>query len=481
MSMNSALQEEKSQTTETYFTQKYGSMPALACMVDMGWQKRAAGRSYNSPSGVLHAVGGFSKKIISSFIYRNKCHICAELDHLVNKRLELIEKQNEEEVEELTIQINEIKKHTCLKNFDGPSKSMETDAIVQLVLHAPEKMKAYVRTICMDDDTITRSHIKPDLGPKTKGCLPLELSGITVVADPSHRKRTVSKKYWVLAKKPVAESGLKDVEAKKLTRHFGYFQQQCKEISLSEAEAAKEGVMLHLAGFHEKCGSWCVSKKALDAGKVSNKPPMFNIDIEKDRKTWEQVREVFELVTTKEKLIEMQHDFTTQPNESLNMRAAQVAPKYLNYSRTESLTFRIAFVICIHNLGIFLFFSQVFEELGIVLDSTLKNWLVVKEKRKAKKDSRREPGWKTEKGFQLPGKIGGGVVPGSNQTYQDGDVRVRHRDRRRGRHNQCWSKEEATYGGEEGMHLSWFQGAFQQKFSVVLFQRKEESANDRLC
>ena len=121
--------------------------------------------------------------------------MCAELDHLVNKRVELMEEHNEEEVEKLTFQINELEKHSCLKNFDGPSKSMETDAIVQLILHAPEKMKAYVRTICMDDDTITRSHVKPDLGPKTKGCLPLELSGIKIVADPSHRNLTVSRKY----------------------------------------------------------------------------------------------------------------------------------------------------------------------------------------------------------------------------------------------------------------------------------------------
>ena len=72
---------------------------------------------------------------------------------------------------------------------------METDAIVELIKMAPEKLGAYVRIICMDDDTITRSHIKEDLGPKTKGCLPKELSGIKIVANPSHRKRTVSNWY----------------------------------------------------------------------------------------------------------------------------------------------------------------------------------------------------------------------------------------------------------------------------------------------
>ena len=30
--------------------------------------------------------------------------------------------------------------HTCLKNFDGPLRIIETDAIVQLIKMVPEKM-----------------------------------------------------------------------------------------------------------------------------------------------------------------------------------------------------------------------------------------------------------------------------------------------------------------------------------------------------
>ena len=126
--------------------------------------------------------------------------------------------------------------HTCLKNFSGPSKSMETDAIVQLILNAPKELGAYVRVLCMDDDTITRSHTKEDLGKKSKGCLPKELAGIQILADPSHRKRTVSNWYWGLVNKPVAECALTGDQAKVLATHFAHFQNQIKDMSFEEAK-----------------------------------------------------------------------------------------------------------------------------------------------------------------------------------------------------------------------------------------------------
>ena len=42
---------------------------------------------------------------------------------------------------------------------------MESNATVQLILQAPKKKKSYVRNFFMDDDTITCSNIKTDMGP----------------------------------------------------------------------------------------------------------------------------------------------------------------------------------------------------------------------------------------------------------------------------------------------------------------------------
>ena len=55
---------------------------------------------------------------------------------------------------------------------------MESDTIVQLVRTAPDKLKAYVRQIVLDDDTTTPAHLKEDTGPTSKGQLPLHLAGV---------------------------------------------------------------------------------------------------------------------------------------------------------------------------------------------------------------------------------------------------------------------------------------------------------------
>jgi len=48
----------------------------LTCSFDMAWQKRAAGKCYNSPSGHALLVGGFSNKIIKCKVYSKGCTIC---------------------------------------------------------------------------------------------------------------------------------------------------------------------------------------------------------------------------------------------------------------------------------------------------------------------------------------------------------------------------------------------------------------------
>ena len=41
--MSEALKEQIKQTKERYTTETYGTLPALVVLVDMAWQKRAAG------------------------------------------------------------------------------------------------------------------------------------------------------------------------------------------------------------------------------------------------------------------------------------------------------------------------------------------------------------------------------------------------------------------------------------------------------
>ena len=59
----------------------------------------------------------------------------------------------------------------------------------------------------------------------------------------------------------------------------------------------------------------------------------------------------------------MYHQFSSQGNESLNMQMADVAPKTTNFSRTESLQFRVCYVVAIHNLGYSESHERLFERL----------------------------------------------------------------------------------------------------------------------
>jgi len=106
--------------------------------------------------------------------------------------------------------------------------------------------------------------------------------------------------------------------------------------------------------------------------KTYNKSSLFNIDYPQDKNTWVEVKEGFEKETTHEKLVKIQNRLTTQPNESLNMQAVEVAPKYKKYSQTEYFTYRIAIVVDHHNLGLADFHTKVFTELKIDLDTNLK-------------------------------------------------------------------------------------------------------------
>ena len=89
----------------------------------------------------------------------------------------------DEKRKELQDEIENLRKHACLKNFDGFSKSMESDAIVTLVQQAPSVLGSYIRVIVMDDDTTTRDNLKVDEGPKSAGRLEECLSGIIFLSD----------------------------------------------------------------------------------------------------------------------------------------------------------------------------------------------------------------------------------------------------------------------------------------------------------
>ena len=244
------------------------------------------------------------------------------------------------------------------------------------------------------------------LKEKSKGKLEACLAGVRIIADPSHCKRTYQKHMYKLTG-GVRKKGwaLSKGQAKKLTSNFGYFQNQMKCLTLEEARAIKMEPMHHITGNHHLCGSWCRGKQTLDKKLPYNRPPMFDLTKKKDHKTYEAVKEVHEHFTTDEKLMEMLHPHSTQPNESLNMRLCELAPKHKNYSRKKSLDYRVDMVAGHHNVGHYAYYNSVFKKLNLTIDSNLNSFLTSKDaKRRRKKDHDIKPDSKRHRRYRWQAK-----------------------------------------------------------------------------
>jgi hypothetical protein len=81
--------------------------PMINVSFDMGWQQQSSGNRYASPSGHVLLVGGLSRKPVALSIKSKICNYCKSWE----------KKPNPEGFP--------IPEHTCTKNHDGPSSSME--------------------------------------------------------------------------------------------------------------------------------------------------------------------------------------------------------------------------------------------------------------------------------------------------------------------------------------------------------------------
>ena len=88
--LEEAMEEEKQLTTETYSTEEAGELPACKFGVDMGWNKKGSGRTYNSATGMLNATGVRSGKVRDSQTLCKSCHKC--------DKLEIVRKEKEKDV-----------------------------------------------------------------------------------------------------------------------------------------------------------------------------------------------------------------------------------------------------------------------------------------------------------------------------------------------------------------------------------------------
>ena len=138
---------------------------------------------------------------------------------------------------------------------------MESDDIINIVSQVPTLFGAYIRVIIVYEDRTTRAKFQEDLGPKSARWIEKCLTGILFVADSSQRKKAVQKHLFQLVGKiRKKEWALENNQATKLTRNFGFFQQNIKGMMLEEGRKVKYERMHHVVGKHSAFGDWCRGK-----------------------------------------------------------------------------------------------------------------------------------------------------------------------------------------------------------------------------
>ncbi|XP_071148268.1 uncharacterized protein [Mytilus edulis] len=103
-------------------------VPAITVIVDGGWSKRTHKHSYNAAGGVAIIIGKETKKLLHIGVRNKYCYICGQNDN---------------------------KPHTCFKNWDKDSQSMESDIILEGFKQAEEKHGLrYMRVVGDGDSSV---------------------------------------------------------------------------------------------------------------------------------------------------------------------------------------------------------------------------------------------------------------------------------------------------------------------------------------
>lgn len=120
---------------------------------------------------------------------------------------------------------------------------------------------------------------------------------------------------------------------------------------MEELERQADALLLHWCGNHTLYGDWCVSKKAAAEGKNDDQKSVFDLTLDANKLSIEQVRTIQEKFTKFKRLLQMNHTYITQLND-FNMWIAELSPKWKHFSQSRSLLYRVGTTITTHNLGL---------------------------------------------------------------------------------------------------------------------------------
>ena len=149
----------------------------------------------------------------------------------------------------------DLKLHNCVRNYEGTSKAMEAQALVEMLVRAPEKHNVSIAVIVSDDDSNGRAKAKH---VSNGGKLPTIIEEPKFLADPSHRKRVFARAIYNLAAAPKKTSKV----TKGLAGHMKYCYGACikrnRHLPAEELSQKVYNILDHVCGKHNGCdAAWC--------------------------------------------------------------------------------------------------------------------------------------------------------------------------------------------------------------------------------
>jgi hypothetical protein len=307
-SQHKAVQEEILQTlndtnhpVEQNMLEEPLPLHRIQASYDMGWQVRSSGGKYGSPTGHGLLIGAITKKVLDSIVFSKPCAMCTKQNLPLNK-------------------------HKCVKDYEGTSKSMEAEGLVQLLKRAPEKFSVSICGIISDDDSSGRAKAKHVC---KGGKLPIAVEEPRFMADPSHRKRVFARSIYNLASTPVKVSKVNKGLAAHLKYCYGACVKGSHHLPASELSNKVYNILEHICGIHDACNvAWCYELTAKEKNKVCNPPKDHRISKE-DLATYQQLKKIFDQYACIDQMAYCNHPFDTQTNESLNTAIALLHPNIL--------------------------------------------------------------------------------------------------------------------------------------------------------
>lgn len=299
---------ENSIAEEIRLTEENSGDGRLTVSVDGAWQKRGSGRSFDSLSGHCSMIGAQTGKVVGYSVRSKFCKMC-----------DVSSKQG---------QVS--KSHDCRCNWDGSSKSMESDMVIEMVTKH-HKAGHEISTIIADDDTTTFQRLNKSLQ-----------TDFTKKSDCNHVRKNITSQLYKL-----------QVKHKSLTSKVIKYIQKCINYMLSQNQGNSKGIskgfdviIKHVFGNHSECDpNWCSHRenpnkkyRALPYGQQL-----------KDQGLQSSLTALFD--TLKHQSDKLSTLGSTQGNESFNKTVASKAPKAHFYSGTASLNHRVAASVAHKNIG----------------------------------------------------------------------------------------------------------------------------------